>query len=188
MTKTIQWLHTYCNVIHWYIFSIFIILWGVVVVVIVQSLSHVWLFCDTMDHAPLSTGFPRQECWSGLPFPSPEDLPDPGVEPMSPALAVVNTTEPPGKPHMRHIFLQFFSRWINSSTQQIFIECRQGSRHYTHLWKYRNGEGRNLVRTYTICSAVSLHICPVEENNTCSLHEIWKTQKIIQKKHNILHN
>ena len=35
---------------------------------------------------PLSMGFPRQEYWSGLPFPSPGDLPDPGIEPMSPAL------------------------------------------------------------------------------------------------------
>ena len=41
----------------------------------------------TVAHqAPLSVGFPRQECWSGLPFPSPEDLPDPGIEPRSPAL------------------------------------------------------------------------------------------------------
>ena len=37
--------------------------------------------------APLSMGFPRQEYWSGLPFPSPGDLPDPGIEPTSPALA-----------------------------------------------------------------------------------------------------
>ena len=37
--------------------------------------------------APLSMGFPRQEYWSGLPFPSLGDLPDPGMEPMSPALA-----------------------------------------------------------------------------------------------------
>ena len=33
--------------------------------------------------APLSMGFPRQEYWSGLPFPSPGDLPDPGIESMS---------------------------------------------------------------------------------------------------------
>ena len=37
--------------------------------------------------APLSTGFPRQEYWNGLPFPSPGDLSDPGLEPASPALA-----------------------------------------------------------------------------------------------------
>ena len=37
--------------------------------------------------APLSMGFPRQEYWSGLPFPSPGDLPDPGIKPESPELA-----------------------------------------------------------------------------------------------------
>jgi len=43
-------------------------------------------------------GFPRQEYWSGLPFPSPGDLPDPAIESMSPALAGrFLTTEPPGK-------------------------------------------------------------------------------------------
>ena len=36
--------------------------------------------------APPSMGFSRQECWSGLPFPSPGDFPDPGIEPRSPAL------------------------------------------------------------------------------------------------------
>ena len=49
-------------------------------------------------------GFPRQECWSGLSFPPPGDLPDPGIEPMSPALAGgFFTTEPPGKPYSRFI-------------------------------------------------------------------------------------
>jgi len=43
-------------------------------------------------------GFPRQEYWSGLPFPSSGDLPDPGIEPVSPALAGgFFTTEPPRK-------------------------------------------------------------------------------------------
>ena len=49
--------------------------------------------------APLSMGFPRQEYWSGLPFPSPGDLPDPGIKPKSPALAErFFTSEVPGKP------------------------------------------------------------------------------------------
>ena len=44
--------------------------------------------------------FSRQEYWSGLPFPSPRDLPNPGIKPGSPALkADVLTSEPPGKPH-----------------------------------------------------------------------------------------
>ena len=59
-----------------------------------QLLSHVWLFATPLTvarQAPLSVGFPRQECWSGLPFPSPGDLPDPGIEPTAhafPALQV----------------------------------------------------------------------------------------------------
>ena len=55
----------------------------------VQSLSHVWLFATPWTvayQAPPSMGFSRQENWSGLPFPSPGDLPDPGIEPGSPAL------------------------------------------------------------------------------------------------------
>ena len=48
--------------------------------------------------APLPTGFPRQEYWSGLVFPSPGDLPNPGIEPRSPALQADSLpAEPPGK-------------------------------------------------------------------------------------------
>ena len=56
------------------------------------TLRNLW----TVAHqAPLSMGSPRQEYWSGLPFPSPGDLPNPGVEPRSPALARgCFTTEP----------------------------------------------------------------------------------------------
>ena len=47
-------------------------------------------------------GFSRHEYWSGLPFPSPGDLPDPGIEPRSPALeAEALTSEPPGKPKIK---------------------------------------------------------------------------------------
>ena len=52
--------------------------------------------------APLSMGFPRQECWSGVPFPPPADLPDPGIEPASlvthTSAGGFFTTAPPGKP------------------------------------------------------------------------------------------
>ena len=53
----------------------------------------------TVAHqAPPSMGFSRQEYWSGLPFPSPGDLPDPGTEPRFSALqADALTSEPPGK-------------------------------------------------------------------------------------------
>ena len=59
----------------------------------VPVLSHVQLFVPpsaVARQAPLSMEFSRQEYWSGVPFPSPEDLPDPGFEPespVSPALA-----------------------------------------------------------------------------------------------------
>ena len=70
---------------------------------VVKLLSHVQLFASPWTvayQAPLSMGFFRQEYWSGLPFPPPGDLPDPGIEPVSPAFADrFFTTEPPGKPH-----------------------------------------------------------------------------------------
>ena len=50
-------------------------------------------------------GFFRQEYWSGLPFPSPGDLPDPGIKSTSPALAgTFFTIEPPGKPEYTSAF------------------------------------------------------------------------------------
>ena len=65
-----------------------------------QNHSCVRLFATpwTVAHqAPPSMGFSRQEYWRGLPLPSPGDLPDPGIEPRSPALeADALTTEPPG--------------------------------------------------------------------------------------------
>ena len=52
-----------------------------------------------VHQAPLSMGFSRKEYWSGLPFPSPGDLPDPGMEPKSLALQADSfMSEPPGKP------------------------------------------------------------------------------------------
>ena len=74
----------------------------VVVTIVVQSLSRVRHFVTpwTVAHqAPLSMGFPRQDYWSGLPFPAPGDLPNPRIKPVSPTLAkLFFTTEPPGKP------------------------------------------------------------------------------------------
>ena len=65
-------------------------------------LSYVQLFATPWTvacQAPLSLGFSRQGYWSRLPFPSPRDLPNPGIEPSSPALAGgFFTTELPGKP------------------------------------------------------------------------------------------
>ena len=58
--------------------------------------------CNPMDYGlpgPVSLEFSSQECWSGLSFPTPGDLPNPGVEPGSPALQADSLpSEPPGKP------------------------------------------------------------------------------------------
>ena len=68
----------------------------------VKLLSRVRVFATpwTVAHQTLlSMGFSRQEYWSGSPFPSPGDLPDPGIKPRSPALQIdALTSEPPGKP------------------------------------------------------------------------------------------
>ena len=65
----------------------------------VKSFSHVRLFATpwTVAHqAPLSMGFSRQQLWNGLPFPSPGDLPDPGIEHGSSALQADSLpSEPP---------------------------------------------------------------------------------------------
>ena len=67
-----------------------------------KSLSRVQLFATPWTvayQASPSMGFSRQEYWSGLPFPSPGDLPNLGIEPGSPSLeADALTSEPPGKP------------------------------------------------------------------------------------------
>ena len=70
--------------------------------------SYCW---DPMAHqAPLSVGLPRQGYWKWLPFPSPGDRPNPGIEPASPALAGgFFTAEPPGKPRLKRLVWVFFT-------------------------------------------------------------------------------
>ena len=71
-------------------------------VCVLSCFSVMWLFATLSTvalQAPLSMGFLRHEYWSGLLFPSPEDLPDPGIKLVSPTPAGgFFTTEPPGKP------------------------------------------------------------------------------------------
>ena len=78
---------------------------------VVQPLSPVYSAIPwTIVHqAPLSMGFPRQEYWSGLTFPSPGDPPDPGIETVSPESPALTdglfTTELSGKPIVTITFL-----------------------------------------------------------------------------------
>ena len=93
-----------------------------------KSLSHLQLFATPWTaayQAPPSMGFSRQEYWSGLPFPSPGDLPDPGIEPRSPTLqADALTSEPPGKvvvfsnlrlSHVSFLLSSFFAVLVSST-------------------------------------------------------------------------
>ena len=62
-------------------------------------MSDSFMTAWTVAQAPLSMELSRQEYWSGYPFPSPGELPDPGIEPESPTLQVDSLlSEPPGKP------------------------------------------------------------------------------------------
>ena len=83
-----------------------------------MSLSRARLFATTWTiayKAPLSMEFSRQEYWSRLPFPSPGDLPDPGMEPWSPAFqADTLTSEPPG-----NVTLSLFSKSVS-----LFLFCK----------------------------------------------------------------
>ena len=84
-----------------------------------QSLSCVPLFATPWTvayQALLSMGYPRQEYWSGLPFPFPGDLPHPGIKPASPEFPALAggffATEPPGK-HLIHwrCSIQYLLTW-----------------------------------------------------------------------------
>ena len=88
--------HNYTK-IKWIFFFIFILYWSLVT-------SYFFVTLWTVAHqASLSIAFPRQELWSGLPFPSLGDLSHPGIEPTSLALTGrFFTTEPPGKPKLKN--------------------------------------------------------------------------------------
>ena len=103
--------------------------------VCVQSLQCVWLFVTpwtVAQQAPLSMGFCRQEYWSGLPFPPPGNLPNPGIEtesPVSPALQAV----------FCFFFLFFFYHW---AAREVLSEinvhklCNKTNQYLGwHYWK-----------------------------------------------------
>ena len=79
---------------------------------LLSRFSHVRLCATpwTIAHqAPLSIRFPRQEYWSGLPFLSPRDLPDPGIKTGCPALQADSLpSEPPGKPYKCQVLCKRF--------------------------------------------------------------------------------
>ena len=87
-----------------------------------KSLSRVQLFVTpwTVYQAPLSMGFSRQECWSGLPFPSPGDLPDTGIEPGSSALqADTYRLSHQGSPSLDYLYLIQCKCYVNSCKYKV---------------------------------------------------------------------
>ena len=101
----------------------------------VKLLSHVRLFATQWTvayQAPPSMGFSRQECWSGLPFPSPGDLPTPGIKPGFPSLqADALPSELPGKPISSSILISwiffctiyFLSNFLTACSWVYCIHC-----------------------------------------------------------------
>ena len=89
-------------------------------------LSGVQLFVTLWTvacQAPLSMEFFRQEYWSGLPCPSPGDLPSPGPEPGSPSLQVDSlSSEPPGSPYLQYfvLFCHMIAAQISSLVMLVF--------------------------------------------------------------------
>ena len=90
-----------------------------------QSLSCVQLFATpwtAVHQAPLSMGFSRQECWSGLSFPPPGDLPNPGIEPGSPTLQADSLlAESQGKS------LHHLGSTLLISTDMRMIKCKDSA-------------------------------------------------------------
>ena len=96
----------------------------------VKSLSHVWLFAapwTVAAQAPPSMEFSRQGYWSGLQFPSPRDVPDPGIKPRFPALQADSL---PSEPHRILIILL----WIVWTKDQLFLHF--STNHFMSMVRY----------------------------------------------------
>ena len=122
----------------------------------VKLLSRVQLFVTPRTiayQASQSMGFSRQEYWSGLPFPSPGDLPNPGIEPGSPALqADALPTEPPGKPLWWSVPATRNTIWERS-----FMETNSESRICVHIFLWTHF-GMGKIWTTGLCSWSSLRM------------------------------
>ena len=98
--------------------------------------------------APLSMGFSREEYWNGLPFPSPGDLPNWGIEPRSPALPADSLpTEPPGKPLLYCGYIEFCQENALIITNTLFQQHKK----WLYTWPSPDDQYRNQT-DYIICS------------------------------------
>ena len=111
--------------------------------------------CDpwTVDHqAPLSLEFSRQEYRSGFPFPSPADLPNPGIKPGYPALQADSLpSEPPGKPSVIKLRTTLSNLDITSFGRNNII--------FMSLGTYVICPNCDRIKSVTICESIYIHIC-----------------------------
>jgi len=142
----------------------------------------VWLFLTpwiVVCQIPLSMGLSRQEHWGELPFPSSADFPNPGIEPITPALVGrFFTTELPGKPILQTIFAndetekgliyKYTSSSYNSTTKQL-------------NWKWAEDINRHFSALATGLKKVSFHSNPkgqcqrmIKLPHNCSCSTYWQ--------------
>ena len=113
----------------------------------VKSLSRVRLFVTQWTIAyqvPLSVGFSRQEYWSGLPFPSPGDLPDPGIEPGSPVSRADSLpSEPPGKvsPTL-WVLTRVGQAWTEESDRLQSMRSQRVAHNWSNLAQHGTSSGK----------------------------------------------
>ena len=129
-------------------------------------LSHVQLFVTpwTIAHQiPLAMGFSRQEYWSWLPFPSPRDLPDPGIKPTSPASPALKGTTWEGQ------------EWVSGETQDDVNPGLYGapSPRWCLITLYQSGEG---TQSHPFgFKSQSHHPVAGRLSNTLKLYHTWST-------------
>ena len=123
--------------------------------------SHSVLSNSLWPQVPLYMGFPRQEYWSGLSFPSPGDLPDSGIEPSSPTLQADSLpSEPPGNP-LRHY-----------STCQLILSCPTEM----HLWSLKEVNAYIKYTTYHVYRPTFLvfpHLYVLENLLAMQETQVW---------------
>ena len=134
----------------------------------VKLLSRVWLFATPWTvayRAPPSMGFSRQEYWSGLPFPSPGVLPNPGIKPGSPVLWADAL---PSEPQVS-IKLDHPSQWLTEKLQSEVWKRHQGN-------PTRKPTRWHVQRIRVFCQQFS--VVDREIKNICSMKVLWKKNAI----------
>ena len=130
----------------------------------IETLSYVWLF-ETPPWTIQSMAFSRPECWSGWPFPSPGDLPNPRIELRSPALQADSLQlSHKGSPRILEWVAYPFSRGSSQSRNLTWISCVAG-RFFTNwaIWEaYRETHRRQNIRSFIagLCSRANIHSKP----------------------------